>query len=863
MQVVASHHGPDFDALASMVVASKLYPEAALVITGVPEPSVQEFVTLHKGHFRFQKASEIPLEQVDTMVLVDVRNPSRLGPFRQLVQKTDLQLHIYDHHPATAESIQADLEVIKPYGAAVTVVLELLREKGLTLTTVEATLCLVALYEETGSLIFSSTTAQDLEAAAWLLRLGGNLKVVSRFAQYALSPSQKSLLDELLKVGRVEMVHGFQVFTAAIRCQRFVPGLAVLVHRLLEIQETDCALVAAEMGSKLCVVARSRRQDLDVGRVCEKLGGGGHPTAASATLDASDPEEMVQTLLELVGQIFPAVQTAAEIMTDQVRCLESESELSVEQASEQLRAWGHAGVCVTEQGVLVGILSRSDLDKALAHGLGHAPATAYMTSKVVSVNPSTPLPEIRSLMVERDIGRVPVLDGDKLVGLVSRTDVLAYLYRTPHERSTATVSVASRLLRLPEDTLAFLRHCSELVGRLDQPAFVVGGFVRDLLLGRANFDIDLVIEGDGPAFGRALAQETGGEVKVHARFQTCAVHYPEGDLSKVDVATARSETYCRPAALPAVEGSTLKQDLYRRDFTINCLAIHLDPDRFGELIDFFGGQRDLEAGLVRVLHNHSFIDDPTRAFRAVRFEQRLGFRLEHHTERLLRAAIKSRVLQELSPSRMLEELRLCLLEPHPIETLRRLEQLKILRWVDPGLGLDPKLTARLEAVPPILESFPVERWRLYLLLLLTRLKVSHRSQFAERYRVDIAPLERAARLVSKVSRPGLSDFELEHLLVPEEEEAKALACLLARDDTVTEAVLRFRSLQACPPLLRGRDLRALGLVQGPVYKEVLDQVRALQLGGELCSVQQARDWVTEHFLPLQVRSDSGENQPAT
>src|SRR6185295_10740104 len=202
-----------------------------------------------------------------------------------------------------------------------------------------------------------------------------------------------------------------------------------------------------------------------------------------------------------------------------------------------------------------------------------------------------------------------------------------------------------------------------LAKRTSVSVYAVGGFVRDLLLGRPNVDIDLVVEGDAIAFARAFAKENGGRAKVHERFGTAAVVFP--DEFKLDVAMARTEYYKHPSALPTVQPSSIKEDLFRRDFTINALALRLNADRFGELIDFYGGQRDLKERTIRVLHSRSFIDDPTRVFRAVRFEYRFGFRLGKETLTLIRDAVELGLFHRLSGTRLLEELILLLSEENP------------------------------------------------------------------------------------------------------------------------------------------------------------------------------------------------------
>ncbi|MGH2619779.1 MAG: CCA tRNA nucleotidyltransferase, partial [Anaerolineales bacterium] len=262
--------------------------------------------------------------------------------------------------------------------------------------------------------------------------------------------------------------------------------------------------------------------------------------------------------------------------------------------------------------------------------------------------------------------------------------------------------------RLPDWAFALLRQAGELADQSGMPACVVGGFVRDLVLGRNNPDLDLVVEGDGLAFARALGREMGARIKTHDRFGTAVLVFPDG--FKLDVAMARSESYRHPAALPAVRPSTIEKDLYRRDFTVNTLAIRLNPRRFGELLDLYGGYRDLRAKTIRVLHDLSFMDDPTRVFRAIRFEQRYGFRLDHGTRALIKGVVTTGLIARLSGHRLREELvRLCS-EKEPHKAVARLDKLDLLRFIHPDLKWSSRLERRLKAVEHVLE----QRGRLHL-----------------------------------------------------------------------------------------------------------------------------------------------------
>lgn len=851
MDLILSHVGADFDALASMVAARKLYPDSVMAFTGTPEPSVREFVTLHRAHFPVESASKVLDEPLRRLILVDTRNPSRLGPFRQRINEPGLEVHIYDHHPPSAEAIRGDCERIETVGAAVTVLLKEVRERGLEVTPLEATLFLIGIYEETGSLTFPGTTAEDLRTAAWLLECGANLTLVPRFVRQSLTSEQRELLDDLFHGAQLLSIRGFQVLVASTSREDYVPGLAILAHRLLDLEEADAALLATRMRDRIYLVGRSREHCLDVGRLLAEFGGGGHATAASASLNDGDLEAIRRRMIELVEASLPSNLTAADLMTRNVQCLDIDDEPSVEEAGVALRRLGHTAVCVRKAGRIVGMIARSDVDKALAHDLGHAPASAYMSSGLVSVTPDTSIDDIQAVLVERDIGRVPVMEGERLVGLVSRTDILAALYSRGRSAGRNGNTVPAQLLRLPEEQLAVLRLCGDVADQLELEAYVVGGFVRDLLLGVPNQDLDLVVEGDGVTFGQKLSERMNGRPHPHERFGTCVVAFDAGPFPRIDVATARSERYCRPAALPAVEGSTLKQDLFRRDFTINCLALRLGREHFGELLDYFGSQRDLEAGLIRVLHVHSFIDDPTRILRALRFEGRLRFRVEQHTEHLLRSALSQDIFAEVTPERIRDEFESTLAEPRVIQILQRMKELKVLRCIHPSLSLDGKVTQRLRRVPEVLAEFggffhdePIELWRLNLLCLASELSDQEVSELRQRYR--LAPLpwgapESPAQLVRRLHRRELSPSRLYRSLERLGPEALLFLAVLSTSKMVWRRLrLYLTELREVEPLVTGRHLVEWGFEPGPEIGETLTRLFDEQLDGRLTSLDQAR-----------------------
>ena len=400
--------------------------------------------------------------------------------------------------------------------------------------------------------------------------------------------------------------------------------------------------------------------------------------------------------------------------------------------------------------------------------------------------------------------------------------------------------------RLPSSLRERIATIADVSRRQGTPAYLVGGFVRDLLLERENRDLDVVVEGDGIEFATCLAEALGGRARTHPTFLTAVVAEPEGFL--IDVATARSELYRAPAALPEVWPATLRQDLFRRDFTINTLVIRLGPEPGYGLIDLFGGRRDLEEKRLRVLHDLSFVDDPTRILRAVRLESRLGFQLSPETLDLARGALAAGVFDRLSGSRLKEELAKLLGEPglaHP--GIERLAGLGILQGIDPLLALDGAARERLRVALDAHDWYRregiadplVEAWRLPLLALVTRWREEDLERLAGR--LLLAGEER--RLLTgfpvrlAAARERLQEAQEPHQIAEALDPlaGEELLLLMGEGDEKVGAHVR-RYLTGQRPLtlsVRGADLLAAGVPPGPRIGEALCATRRARLDGRI------------------------------
>jgi tRNA nucleotidyltransferase (CCA-adding enzyme) len=863
VQLILSHVNTDFDALGSMVGARKLYPQARLVLTGSQDRNVREFLTLHEEFLDLLPAKSVDRSVVSRVIVVETQSSRRLGDLADLVFDPRVEVILYDHHVGVESDIPARERHVEPVGAATTLLVRELRSRdpegsrGHALTPLEATTMLLGIYEDTGSLTFSATTPEDLEAAAWLLRAGASLDIVSRFVNRALSPEQRRLLNELLARTTYLEVNGVPVAIARSEAGPYVNELALLAHKLSELENVPLVFVLARMQEAIYVVGRARSEAAHVGEVLAELGGGGHSRAASAVLHGVDVDEAQRQLLSVLARHVRREPVAREIMSVPPRTISPDA--AIADARRRMVRYGHSGLSVVEDGRLVGVITRRDADKARHHRLSHAPVKGFMTRQVVTAVPDMPLSAMERRMIERDVGRLPVVEDGRVVGVVTRGDLLRARCGSDYAGQEVPVDpndIARRLeerlpLRLQEVLHQLGNVAQRFVPEPGEPGteargidlYLVGGFVRDLLLDVQNLDVDLVVVGDASRFAAEVQRLMGGKLKRHHRFATATVTLPDG--VKLDFGTARSETYGQPGALPEVEASSIEDDLRRRDFTINAMAICVTAARFGELLDPFGGRADLDRGVVRVLQNLSFVEDPTRIFRAVRFEARYAFRMDAHTEALARHALESHLLDRVTPERLRAEFHLLFGEPNPMGGLLRLAELGILHWLSPGLRLHPERLERVEGALAWTARHSgehLDRTVIYLAVLLADLGPLPAAAIArERLRLSEPRqellsfcLERLPGVLERLSAEAVRPHGVFRALHDLPVELIALARVWSRDPALEGRLEQYLSRLRTQRLdITGDDLRAHGVPSGPRMGEALRRTLDARLDGEV------------------------------
>jgi tRNA nucleotidyltransferase (CCA-adding enzyme) len=862
LTIITTHINADYDALASMLAAQKLYPGSLLVFPRFNEKNLRNFFIQSMGYlFNIGDIKNIDVDRIDRLVLVDTRQPGRIGDLAAVAEKKEVEIHIYDHHPPMQNDIKGDHEVLELTGSTVAILTEIIKNKGIDISADEATVMSLGIYEDTGSFTYSSTTEKDFLAAAFLLSRGANLNIVSQMIAREINSQQVGLLNDLIQAALHNDINGIDIVISSVITDTYIPDIAFLVQKMMNMEGLDVIIAIVQMENKIYVVARSRLPEVDVGSILALIGGGGHAYAAAATIRDKTIAQIEHQLLELLYKNIKPLMMAKNIMSSPPITIDAD--VPCKDANNLLTRYNVNALLVTKGrniktrlNNLVGFISRQVIEKALFHKLGQAPVADYTTTEIAIVNSDADLSEIQEKIIDNKQRILPVVDDGTIKGVITRTDLLNILgknsiNKTDQLPGKINVNARTRNVvkfmreRLPEPIFSILEAIGRVADETGCKAFVVGGFVRDLFLYKKNEDIDIVIEGNGITFAKQYSKIVGGRVHYYKKFGTAIITHPDG--FKIDVASARLEYYKFPAALPTVETSSIKLDLFRRDFTINTLTIQLNPDKFGTLIDFFSGQRDIKDKTVRVLHNLSFVEDPTRVFRAIRFEQRYGFTIGKLTSSLIENAVKMDIFKRLSGKRVFSELRQILQEDDPRPAIKRLAEYDLLKVIHKTVKLNQETVELLNSINNVLSWYNLlyleesyMQWMVYFLALISRSNQHVSDEICKK--LELPPelnnvfcekriyAENSLSLLEK--KKVISNSMLYNQLLPLRTELILYMMASAREERIRKAIsVYFTKLRHIKISITGKDLINIGLKPGPLFKKILQAVFDAKLNG--------------------------------
>lgn len=875
MELALAHRNMDFDCLASQVALTKLHPAVSIVPSQPLSQRIKSFLALYRNRLPVVDPQYIDWHEIKHIYIVDCQKIDRLDDrlqrrFSEYRKKG--KFTIFDHHEKDEGSLvdEATSEsVVKITGAAASILVEKLKEQKIKLNSFEATIIAAGIYEDTGCLTHRGTTEIDAAAIAYCLGQGADLERILEIIRPKFDEWQAALFEKLLS--KVENFHsaGSRYSICCSSSQRYVDGLSEITSRLLENTASDALISVVEMKDRIHVVGRSESSAFDLRVLAKALHGGGHAGAISAVVKGEKLQQVRQRVIDSMSTQLQTEKSAAEVMTTPVRTIRPE--ISMEEAGRIMLRYTLDGLVVMDNEKLVGIVSKRDVDKARHHKLGHAPVRGFMSFPVFTVNTESRLSEIQSIMVAEDIGRLPVLDGNgKLVGIVGRRELLSALYGEDENGDASSrlsphlsVSGTEQLLeRIDSELLSIYRDIGDLAAELNMVAYLVGGCVRDLILDRQNYDLDFVVEGSARELAHALSARMPNSYELvveHARFDTATLYVHGKRRREVDIATARTEYYEYPAALPTVEPSSLQHDLFRRDFTINALAMCLHPDRFGEIVDYFNGLSDLNSGIIRILHPFSFIEDPTRIVRAARFASRLEFALDSRTRQQAERAIALGIFDNLGGIRLKEELRYIFASDKRLKALDLLNELGGgLRFLDSEIKYDRKVRLHVRRAEKLLSLYDLSKpFVIYLGVLVydlpeDRLLASlRRLHLSDDESMWIRDAQRILRGFLQLDASAKRS-QLYNVLHGHNEHSLAIAvCVAPMGSNLRRSIrLYFEELKEVKTFLRGNDLVDLGIPAGPQIGKILEQLRNAKLDGEIKSCEDEKAFVFEHFKNL-------------
>ncbi len=856
-----THEQTDFDGFASILGAYLLGDHAYPLLPNTLNRNVQQFYFNYRSELPFLLPQTLPKQNIHSVTLVDTQSMITLKGITK-----DTRICVFDHHKKKEDFNPAWEFVATESGACATYFVEQLMEHNGSLSIIQATLLLLGIYEDTGSLTYASTTARDAQAVAFLLSQGASLKIAGEYLNLSLSAGQQKVLDLLIKNNRIVELKKQRIMISHADAEFLEEEVSSIAHKLCDLYDPDALFIFVRTKEGIRFVARSISDQVNVASIAEKYDGGGHPRAAAALIRESGtgkselPDLEEEFVNSLDGFIRPSV-TVKQIMSKNPLLLNPSTKS--QEAMQLMQRFGYEGFPVVENDKVLGLLTRRAVDRAIAHKLD-LPAKSLMEAGNYFVYPETCLEELHQLMAKSNWGQIPVVhkQSKKIIGIVTRTDLLQ-AYSGIQSANRGKMNLAASLEEnLNSNQIELIKGIAETAHEMKMHVYLVGGVVRDILLKSSTLDLDFVVEGNAIELAYRLTDLYGGKATSHRQFGTAKwfleeskIRTTSGTTAKiglprsVDLISARTEFYKNPSALPTIKLSSIKLDLLRRDFSINTLAIQLDGKHYGELYDYWGGLDDLKNGIIRVLHSLSFVDDPTRMLRAVRFEQRFGFQIEERTLELLQEA--KPLLKQVSGDRIRHEMDQILRERLAVDIFIRLEQLGLLHAIDPNFSFSKKNAMVLQSV---LEKKPAENWRL-------PQKISNSPvELIIRYSVllGLQTEQEIQRISTRLKLPNLIQKSIRqaHFLIEEfpkmidKKSSEIYAVLKEIPNYVLYAVHFFfhdqeRILQILDqyldewsklkPYTTGTALQELGISPGPIYKQIFQQLIDAWINGEIIS----------------------------
>lgn len=850
MDLIISHENTDIDGLAGMVAASKLYTDSKVVVSENMTTLAQRFLALYKDEFEIFRYDDIDYSQIERVIVIDTHEYDRLGKLTELINWDQVEVIVYDHHPHQKLD-WIDIDLSENVGSATSIIVNRLKRENIKLKRSEATLFALGISADTGNFMHLNTESEDLIAFAYLLDMGANKKAINEYLLETLDKNQKRIFELLIEHRKDIKIKDKDITLFTLKYPRYVTGLNNVAEKIKLLYQLSVVFVLVEMEGKVIIIGRSSDENVNLEEIFSEIGGGGHSGAGSVSLKA-DLEIARNKLETAVRDKIKVAVKVKEIMHDPIKIHESTKLIDVK---KEMQKQNITGVLVTNDKEKVkGIFTTRDLRRLNDEDeLYIVPVKGYMTKKLFFIHPDDTINKAQEKMVKKDIGRLPVKDnkGD-VIGIITRRDILNQYYEeeTENQNQNRYVSslvsitpeklkIADKLDKLPNKIRKLFKNIGKIAQDKDCRIFLVGGMVRDLLLDKENKDFDFVVEGNIEGLIKEIAAKYEVKYKYNDNFQTGSMVID--NQYDLDFAVSRNELYTHPGALPEIKKADIFDDLFRRDFTINALAIALHPAEYGYLYDFFKARQDVENRVLKALHRFSFLDDPTRIIRGIRLVIQLDLEVEEETKALMQETIRLSRFSDVTFPRIYKELRLLFAANPGLKFIELLKDIPFLRLLYDNYKIPLNIEKKWERAERYLAYFEnnnynVKKWLVYLSLILKDIPRSIIERWSLNLKAkDIVLFKPEEFEIEKINdSPGR--VELYNQL--QELKNEELVLLLAEYDSEKLEEKIFFYLENISDIniaIDGNDLIELGYQEGPIISKALSLIKRQVLKGKLQS----------------------------
>jgi tRNA nucleotidyltransferase (CCA-adding enzyme) len=843
LQVVILQNGADLDELSSAYAITLLNPDFKILLPNSYELKVKKTLDVFSEKFKDKiiKINQLDISKITKAIITD----------HQLLDITlpeNVEVEIYDHHPKKAYSKKYKTHLYKT-GALTTIFVEKLKREKIKIDSIDATILALGIYEDTGGFKYKGTTLRDIKAYQFLFEVGIDLNRFMKVIQDRFDLPELELLKELQVNAEFLPIKDFKIYISQTS-KRYNYDVAGLLKYVKAFEDADAYFVVINQKNKKTIIGRSADENIDVNKILKHFDGGGHKYAASAQITGFSYED-IKTILIYLLEKEPF--NLEHLIIDDLPKIKFDTKFK--ELENLVKTYKYM-IVLDQNGKYAGILSSQTVKLGLKHGLTEEKAITFAEDWYVVNCSDLNILKLKKLM-EINSEIFPVIKEGQYIGVIYKKDIIKQLLKDiPEENLThyhlKTYNFKQKLEKFfPKILIEKFKEIGELSQKLGYRSFIIGGVVRDIILNRPNLDVDIIVEGDAPTLIKEYVKDKNYTFYIYNEFMTGQVMIENG--LKLDFSTARKEEYQSPGAYPKVEKATLFEDLYRRDFTINTLAIEITSSNYGILIDYFNAIKDIKEKRIRILHSLSFVEDPIRILRALRFAGRFNFKLEKNTEKLLTYSVEKGLLSVAPKGRINLELNLAFEEEKAIEILKLYDKYKVLNKIFTQTHIDSKKEILLQKLTDNLvllqhlKPYNYSKTTNFLYVLLSHLPTELIYENLRLYHFD-----KEAKLCDKFVQDFNEILKLEDIFqiykILKKINLEYLPAILTLvDEDRYKKIIKIFEVEK-KPLIKGEDLIELGLKPSKLFKDILEDVFEKQLKEVFKNKDDAIKYIKSKYL---------------